>query len=299
MSQAKSGAPVSMTGFGGGEARAGTTRVGVEVRTVNHRYLDVTVKGPREYVSLESRILEAVRARMKRGKVDVFVSRAADAGAPGAVQVNAPLARGYRDALRALQAELGLPGEVTIGMIAALRDVVVTGAPDSDPEAEWPAVLEALGVALDRLAAMRADEGKRLADDLAKQTANLRALAAAARERAPKIVEEYRVRLRDRLAKLLGDTALDPARLAQEVALLAERTDVHEELVRLDSHLDQLDALLGGGGELGRKLDFLLQEVGREINTLGSKANDADLARIVVDLKSTAEKIREQIQNLE
>ncbi len=288
-----------MTGFGGGEARTGATRVGVEVRTVNHRYLDVTVKGPREYAALEARILETVRGRMKRGKVDVFVTRATDTAAPGAVQVNTPLARGYRDALRALQSELGLAGEVTIGMVAAFRDVVVAGSPDSDPEAEWPSVLEALGMALDRLATMRADEGRRLTGDLTKQAANVRELAADARARAPRIVDEYRTRLRERLAKLLGDTEIDPTRLAQEVALLAERTDVHEELVRLDSHLDQLDALLQGGGELGRKLDFLLQEMGREINTLGSKANDADLARIVVDLKSVAEKIREQIQNLE
>lgn len=288
-----------MTGFGGGEARAGATRIGVEVRTVNHRYLDVTVKGPREYAALEARILETVRGRMKRGKVDVFVTRATDTAAPGAVQVNTPLARGYRDALRSLQAELGLAGEVTIGMVAAFRDVVVAGSADSDPEAEWPAVLEALGMALDRLATMRADEGRRLTGDLTKQAANVRELAVDARARAPRIVDEYRTRLRERLAKLLGDTEIDPTRLAQEVAILAERTDVHEELVRLDSHLDQLDALLQGGGELGRKLDFLLQEMGREINTLGSKANDADLARIVVDLKSVAEKIREQIQNLE
>jgi uncharacterized protein (TIGR00255 family) len=289
----------SMTGFGAGESIAGASRIGVEIRSVNHRYLDVTVKGPREYAAIESRVTEGVRARVRRGKVDVFLSRNVDPADPGAVHVDLALARRFHTALARLQTELGLPGEVSVGMIAGQRDVIIAGGAPADPEADWPAIEKALSGALGKLEAMRADEGKRLLDDLRANAASLRTLAASAKARAPAVVEEYRVRLQDRLAKLLGDRTLDETRLAQEVAILADRADVHEELVRLASHLDQLDQILAGGGDIGRKLDFLLQEVGREVNTLGSKANDAELARIVVELKAVAERIREQIQNLE
>lgn len=293
-----------MTGFGAGDAAGAGARITVEMKSVNHRFLDVNVKGPREYVSLEPRIVEAVRGRMRRGKIDVFVARRPDLSAPNAVKVDLPLARAYRDALRTLQSELGLEGELRVELVANQRDVLLVGGSDPDPEADWPAVRQAVETALERLAAMRADEGRRLAEDLRSNLAALRRLSTEARERAPKVVEDYRVRLQERLGRLLGEggdasTPVDPSRLAQEVALLAERTDVHEELVRLDSHLDQLGTIVDEGGEMGRKLDFLLQEIGREVNTLGSKANDAELARTVVELKSVAERIREQVQNVE
>jgi uncharacterized protein (TIGR00255 family) len=290
---------VSMTGFGSGEAKVPGGRLQIEVKSVNHRYLDVTVKGPREYVSLETRILEAVRARLRRGKVDVFVSRAVDLADPSAVKANVALAKGYQAALESIRRELSLAGEITLPMIAAMRDVVSTGGSEADPESEWPAVKEALSAALERISAMREGEGARLAADLRTQASELRRLAKAAEERAPSVVVEHRARLQERLKKLLTDSAIEPARLDQEIALLADRTDVHEEMVRLASHLDQLDAIVDEGGEIGRKLDFLLQEIGRETNTLGSKANDAALGRIVVDLKAVAERVREQIQNVE
>lgn len=290
---------LSMTGFGAGEAAIPGGRVRVEVRSVNHRYLDATVKGPREYVSLETRILEALRARLRRGKVDVFVTRAADAADPGAVRANMDLARGYASAFEAIRKALALAGEVTLSMVASQRDVVVAGGEEADPEKEWPSVEQALSQALDRLGAMRAEEGKRLAADLAALHGELKRLAAAAAVRAPRVVEEHRTRLVERVKKLAGEAGVEPARIDQEIAILADRADVHEELVRLDSHLQQLLGILDGGGEIGRKLDFLLQEIGRETNTLGSKANDADLGKIVVDLKATAERVREQIQNLE
>lgn len=298
MSQAKKPV-VSMTGFGAAEAKVPGGRIQVEVKSVNHRYLDVTVKGPREYVALEPRILEVVRGRLRRGKVDVFVSRAVDLADPSAVKANLELARGYRAALDSIRRELSLSGEVTLPMIAGLRDVVTTGGGDTDAETEWAAVKQALDAALERIGAMREREGERTASDMRTQAAELRRLAAAASERAPHVVVEHRARLQERLKKLLADTTIDPARLDQEIALLADRTDVHEELVRLASHLDQLDSILEQGGDIGRKLDFLLQEIGRETNTLGSKANDPALGRIVVDLKAVAERVREQIQNVE
>jgi uncharacterized protein (TIGR00255 family) len=298
MSQGKK-TVVSMTGFGGGEVAVPGGRVRVEVKSVNHRYLDVSVKSPREYISLDTRIVEAVRGRLRRGKVDVFVSRSVDVSEPSAVKANLELARGYRAAFESISRDLRVGGELTLAMIVAQRDVVVAGFSEADPEAEWPSVEKALGIALEKNAGMRSDEGRRLATDLLAQAGELRRLATAADERAPKVVVEHRARLQERLKKLLADTALEPARLDQEIALLADRTDVHEELVRLRSHLDQLDQILAEGGEIGRKLDFLLQEIGRETNTLGSKANDVDLGKIVVELKTVAERVREQIQNIE
>lgn len=290
---------VSMTGFGAGESKVPGGRIQVEVKSVNHRYLDVTVKSPREYIPLETRILESVRSRMRRGKVDVFVSRSVDLADPSAVKANLELARGYRAALESIRRELGISGDVTLGMIAAQRDVVTTGGGETDPESEWPSVQEALAQALERIGSVRAGEGERLGADLRALAAELRRLTKEAADRAPQVVLDHRARLQERLKKLLADTAIEPARLDQEIALLADRTDVHEELVRLGSHLEQLDAILQEGGEIGRKLDFLLQEIGRETNTLGSKANDAALAKTVVELKAVAERVREQIQNVE
>lgn len=288
-----------MTGFGQGEAHVAGARVTVEVKSVNHRYLDLTVKGPREYAALEPRLLELARARVKRGKVDVFVSRRAESSDPSAVRADLDLARGVHRALSEIAKELGVGGTIGVDTLAHWREIVAVGGSSAEPEADRAGVEAALTAALEKLAKMRADEGGRLAADIAARIGELRTLTAAAQARAPKVVEEHRAKLQDRLQRLLGETALDPARLAQEVAVLADRADVHEELVRLGSHLEQLEKTLASGGELGRRLDFLLQEVGRETNTLGSKANDAELARIVVDLKAVAERIREQAQNLE
>ncbi len=311
---------LSMTGFGGAEAKLPGGRVVVEIKSVNHRYLDVSVKGPREYAALEARMVDAVRGRLRRGKVDCFVTRLVEELPEGGVRVNEGLARGLRAAFERLRSELSLPGEVTLEMIAAFRDVVAVDAGAADTERDWPALERATASALDRLVAMRREEGLRLAASLRELAAAMRALWGRASARAPAVVEESAARLKDRLARLLGaaagtapaagvkpaaaaatveESALDPGRLALEVAILAERSDVHEELVRLESHLGQLESAIDAGGEIGRKLDFLLQEIGREVNTLGSKANDAELSRTVIEMKSVAERIREQIQNLE
>ena len=289
----------SMTGFGQAEAQVPGARISVEVKSVNHRYLDAAVKAPREYAALEPRLLEMVRGRVKRGKVDVFVSRKPDASDPSAVRADVDLARGLHRALQTIAAELGVNAAVSLDTLAGWHEIVTVGATSVDPEKERAGVEDALGRALDRIRVMRTDEGTRLADDIRARIGELRALTASAKQRAPKVVEDQRAKLKERLARLLADTSLEPARLEQEVAILADRADVHEELVRLESHLQALDATLAGGGEVGRRLDFLLQEVGRETNTLGSKANDVELGRIVVELKAVAERIREQAANLE
>jgi len=293
------GALFSMTGFGQAEAQVMGARISVEVKSVNHRYLDAGVKGPREYAALEPRLLEMVRGCMKRGKVDVFVSRKPDASDPSAIRPDLDLARGLHRALQAIATELGVNASVSLDTLAGWHEIVSVGSTNVDPEKERAGVEDALGKALDRIRVMRVEEGTRLAADVRARVAELRALTAAARERAPKVVEDQRAKLKERLARLLADTSLEPARLEQEVAILADRADVHEELVRLESHLTQLDATLKLGGEVGRRLDFLLQEVGRETNTLGSKANDVELGRIVVEMKAVAERIREQAANLE
>lgn len=289
----------SMTGFGAGEAPVPGGRVVVELKSVNHRYLDVTVKAPREYAALEGRIVEAVRGRLRRGKADVYISRLADTADPSLVQADLPLAKALHRALSQIQWETKATGDVSLAVLANWREIVSVGGAPPDPEQDWQGVSRALGAALERISAMRSAEGDRLAADVLGNAAQLRRLAGEARARAPKVVEDHRAKLQERLAKLLGDATLDRARLEQEVAILADRTDVHEELVRLDSHLDQLETTVKKGGDIGRRLDFLLQEIGRETNTLGSKANDPELAKIVVELKSVAERIREQIQNLE
>lgn len=290
----------SMTGFGQAEAVVSGARISVEVKSVNHRFLDASVKAPREYAALETRLLELVRGRMKRGKVDVFVTRKPDVSDPSAVRPDLELAKGLHRALVSIAGELGVNQHVTLDTLAGWREIISVGVAVADPESERPGVEDALTRALDRITAMRADEGKRLADDIRARIAEVRSLTAAAKLRAPKVVEDQRAKLKERLAKLLGDAAMiDAGRLEQEVAILADRADVHEELVRLESHLQQLETTVSGGGEVGRRLDFLLQEVGRETNTLGSKANDAELAKIVVELKAVAERIREQAMNLE
>lgn len=288
-----------MTGFGQAEAQVPGARITVEIKSVNHRYLDATVKAPREYAALEPRLLELVRGKLKRGKVDVFVTRKPDGSDPSAVRADLELAKGLHRALVEVAGVIGVNPHVTLDTLAGWREIVSVGSSVADPENERGPVEAALSRALEKISAMRAEEGKRMGDDCKARIDEVRALTAAAKARAPKVVEDQRVKLQERLARLLGDTKVDPARLEQEVAILADRADVHEELVRLESHLTQLDATLANGGEVGRRLDFLLQEVGRETNTLGSKANDAELAKIVVELKAVAERIREQAQNLE
>ena len=289
----------SMTGYGSGTAKVPGGLVSVEVRSVNQRFLDVNLKGPREYVALERELGALVRARLRRGKVDIFINKSVDGEDPGAVRVDADLARSYHASLVELAEALKIDSLPSIEFLAAQRGVLVVGAFTPDSEADGQGVSEATEMALDALVQMRTEEGKRLAEDLLDNTRKLAELTTALEERSPQMVEEFRAGLTERLEKLLGDTKLDEQRLAQEVAVLAERVDIHEEIVRLRSHIDQFEKYVREGGQVGRRLDFLLQEVLREINTSGSKASDAQAAGTVVDMKAVAERLREQAQNVE
>lgn len=297
---------LSMTGFGRGTARTdgpeGAVEATVEVRSVNGRGADVTVRAPRALAEHEADIAARVRERLGRGTATVAVS-VEHTAASGALRLDADAARAVAETLRALRTAAGLtPDEAPITLDALLRPPeglprpLASGAAD---EADaWPAVEAALAEALQALDAMRASEGAALEADLRARLATLAALADDVEARAPLRVDEARARLHERLSEMLGDARLDPVRLEQEIAILAERLDVAEEVVRLRSHLAQAAEALGGDAPAGRRLGFLVQEILREVNTTGSKANDAEVAHLAVAMKEAVEQIREQAANV-
>lgn len=289
----------SMTGYGKAESSYATGRITVELRCVNHRYGEVTVKLPRALMQFENDIKKRVAERLSRGKIDVFiqVEGAVSLGVPSA---NLPLARGYYKAFGSIREALGLEDQVTLALIAAQRDVITVAAETEAALEEIPQELvAAVNEALRRVDEMRLFEGESLMADFQKRREVLSTLIGRVAERSPLVVAEYAARLKDRIAQLCSDSGLPEERIALEVALLADKCDITEELVRLESHLRQFDETLTRNEPVGRKLDFLLQEINREVNTIGSKANDANIAANVVELKAELEKIREQVQNIE
>ena len=293
------GGKASMTGFGRGEA-AGRGRVfTVEVQSVNHRFLEVRCRVPKHLTGLEPRIQQATQQRFSRGHFEVLVLEKDLNGRGRTLKVDVPLAMQYVDALRTLQQALGLAGEVTLQMLAAQRDLIAVEESAQSLDESWDDLLPALAGALDALAEMRRREGEALVASLGKHLDEVEATLTGIVERAPELVRTQRDRLRERVADLLNGRLPDAARLEQEVALLAERGDVAEECDRLRSHLTQFRTVLKQPGPQGRRLDFLLQEMHREANTIGSKSADATLAHEVVGLKTSIERLREQVQNLE
>ncbi len=288
----------SMTGYGKGEASYGGGSISVEIRSVNHRYGEIFVKLPRNLIAFENDVRKIVSERLKRGKIEVFVQHEQAAGGIS-LAVNTPLARAYFDAYNSLKNELGLPDDVTLSLIASQKDVLSSEENRGVDESLGDALLAAARAGVESLEAMREKEGAALLDDLRKRMETVAGLVREVGRRAPAVVSDFAVKLKERLAQLVADSSVGDERLAQEVAIMADRCDITEELVRLDSHLKQFDAALALGEPVGRKLDFLLQEMGREVNTLGAKANDAEIAYRVVDLKTEIEKIREQVQNIE
>ena len=290
-----------MTGRGVGAAAGRLARVEVELSSVNRKQLDVDVGLPRFLVAQESRVLETVQGRLSRGRVtgEIRVTWAEAAQAAGA-KVDLGLARATVGALRAAAKKLGLPDDLQASDLLSLPGLVALEHGKRDLDALWPTVRQALEAALAKLLAMRKKEGAALGRDLRARLGILRKLASEIAVRAPAVVVAYRANLLKRIAAALpgSDLAADE-RLLKEVALFADKADVAEELVRLDSHFRQADDLLKRGGVVGRALDFLVQEMGREINTIGSKANDAEIARRVVAAKAELERFREQVQNVE
>jgi len=288
----------SMTGFGAGRGAVNGEEIDVEVRSVNHKYCEVKVRMPRELAALEHEVVRSVKERLARGGVDVAVRRMAS-GSLVSPRVDVGLAESYARAFAEVQARLGLPGPITLAEIIAAEGVVRLDERVLDLDTVGEALRRAVAAALGQLVAMRAREGEALARDLSSRLDVLEGLVERIGALAPQAVESYRTRLSERIAELTRGVALDPARLAQEVAIFADRTDVAEEITRLRSHAAQVRALLDVSEPAGRKLDFLVQEMHREANTIGSKSQHAGIAGLVVALKAEVERMREQVQNVE
>ena len=289
----------SMTGYGKGEAQVDNVALTVEIRSVNHRYADITVKLPRTLLAVENEIRRQVGQVLRRGKIDVFVTFGQTEEATVVPVLNRPLAQAYHDLFTRLRNELGLSGGVTLEFLAAQRDVIQLREAESSAEAVQGSLMTALERALDQLAAMRRVEGEATANDLRERLAVLEELLGAVEQRAPLIPQEWQGKLMERLARLQQNLEWDPQRVAQEIAIYADRCDISEELVRFRSHLGQFRAMFDDAEPVGRRMDFLVQELNREVNTMGSKSNDAELTRAVVAMKAELEKVREQVQNIE
>ena len=289
----------SMTGYGRKKIEDQGLEISVEIKSVNHRYLDLNVKTPRLYAFLEEPIKGAASAAVSRGKVDIYVTAVKKDGGDATVTPNLALAREYLTALERLRDELGLTDDISVMKTAQLPEVLTVGKEEPDAEAAKALALEAVRQALEEYNAMRQTEGRRLCQDLLGRIQTLTQLTDQVERRSPQSVEEYRQKIQARMLEILGDAQIAEQRILAEAALFADKVSVTEEIVRLRSHLAQAAALVQGDQPAGRKLDFLAQELNREANTIGSKANDYELAQTVVEIKAEIEKIREQIQNLE
>ncbi len=288
----------SMTGYGRSQQQIGGWDITVEIKSVNHRYFEFSCRTPRNCAFLEDKLKTQVQNRISRGKVDCYCSIATTDADDSAVQLNRALAKSYLKAMHALSEETGLPFEVTLRDLARLPDVFTVERTAPDEQALAEAVRSVAADALDRFVAMRETEGERLSADIEARCETISELTAKIEEQSPRTVEAYRERLYQKLSALLADRSVDDARVLTEAAVFADRIAVDEETVRLRSHLHQLGEILIAPEPVGRKLDFLMQELNREANTIGSKAQDAKNAAVVVALKSELEKIREQIQNI-
>lgn len=289
----------SMTGYGRARAAIDGREIMVELRAVNHRYLDVNVKAPRGYGFLEDALKKATGARISRGKVDIFVAITDMGAQETAIVLNKELARGYLDALQELRDTFHLHDDITVMSIARMPDVLVSERLEVDADALTAAVLGVFTQAVDEFDVMRGREGEKMAADVSSRMQTILGLVEEVEKRSPERVTAYRERLEKRMNEILADTTVDPQRILTEAAIFADKTAVDEETVRLRSHLDQLALMLKDEKPVGRKLDFLVQEMNREANTIGSKANDTAMANLVIGLKAEIEKIREQIQNIE
>jgi uncharacterized protein (TIGR00255 family) len=289
----------SMTGYGKGEAQVDNVTLTVEIKTVNHRYADITVKLPRTLLALENEIRRQVGQVLRRGKIDIFVNFGSTEESTVMPVLNRPLAQAYLDLFTKLRNEFGLSGGVTLELIAAQRDVVQMREAESSPDVLQGCLQTALERALEQLLVMRQAEGAATANDLRERLDQLDSLLGEVELRAPLIPQEWQAKLLERLTRLQQSLEWDPQRVAQEVAMYADRCDISEELVRFRSHLGQFRAMFADAEPVGRRMDFLVQELNREVNTMGSKSNDADLTRVVVAMKAELEKVREQVQNVE
>ena len=288
-----------MTGFGRSEIQAGNRVWTTELRCVNNRFLEVKIKLPKGYCALEDRVRKLVATYLQRGRVDLVVNVSGDFSDLMQVNVNIELARTYKNALVQLGQDLAIKGDADLTFLASLPDVLVREQKNEDLEGVWMLLSRSVEEAIVHCETMRQQEGNTLLVDLAGRLDIFSKVLEQVADAIPELLVQRKSLLQERLEKLLGNVQIDPMRLAQEVVILADKTDVTEEIVRLRSHMQQFRSSLVEDGAVGRKLDFLVQEFLREVNTLASKISDAHLAHLAVELKSELEKMREQIQNIE
>ena len=289
----------SMTGFGWGEQLGLGYHFSIEIKSVNHRYQEIMVKIPRNFNLLEERIRKIIQEKTQRGRIEVYVNVKETEEKERFVKVDKELALSYDKSLKELANFLDTTYTTDVYSLVSLPEILSVEEQETDIEAVWPYIETAVQEALTQLIAMRKNEGEKLAQDLLQRLDELRDLTEQIKQRSPLVVSEYQEKLRQRLAVMLTDTSLDENRLLMEVALFADRASITEELVRLESHIEQFVEALQQQQPIGRKLDFLVQEMNRETNTIGSKANDLVISHLVVEGKSQLEKIREQVQNIE
>jgi uncharacterized protein (TIGR00255 family) len=289
----------SMTGYGRAVATVNGREFTVELRSVNNRYLDCSVKLPRSLSFAEETVKQAVKASISRGKVDVFISVRSEGGEEVKVSLNSNVLAGYLAAMRQMVDEHGVTDDISVSTLSRLPEVFTVERPEIDEDQLRADLMSVVQQALEGYDAMRCTEGKALENDLRSRGETILALVAQVEQGNAQTVIDYRTRLETKLQEVLANTSIDESRILTEAAIFADKVAVDEETVRLRSHLQQMNTMLSGGGAVGRKLDFLLQEMNRETNTIGSKCSDVRLARIVVDMKAELEKIREQTQNIE
>jgi uncharacterized protein (TIGR00255 family) len=289
----------SMTGFGRGECSSEKQQITVEIKAVNHRYSEIQVKLPRKYIFLEERLRRYVAAALSRGKIDVFIKIEDRLGGDQEMYIDKELAVKYYKKILELAADLNMPKDYSVHELLQLPGVLNIEESEIEAEQVWALMQPAMDEALAQLIEMRRQEGHKLAVDFEQRLDLLEQYRQKLLSRAPLVVEAYRLKLQNRIKELLGDDVGDENRVAVETALFADRASIDEELVRLESHIQQFKQMLQETQAIGRKLDFLCQEMNREVNTIGSKANDLDITRLVVEMKSELEKLREQVQNIE
>jgi len=291
----------SMTGYGRAESVIMGRKFVIEMKSVNHRYLEISLRLPGMLLFLEPEIKKRIGEQFSRGRIEATVRVDSDGTAEtgGRYTLNVPLVRNYHTLLCQMKEELHLEDAITLAMMAGFRDVFIPTEPDQDPTLLWEELARVLDEAIRMLTEMRMKEGESLQRDLTGRLTLVAGFLEEISGRSPQVVLEYQKRLGDRIRELTGSLVIDDARLLQEVAIMAERSDITEEIVRFRSHIDQFTDLLGMDDGAGRKIDFLIQEMVREVNTIGSKSGDAEISRNVIGMKSELAKLREQVQNIE
>ncbi len=289
----------SMTGYGTASGESGKLAVTVELKSVNNRFLDASVRLPRLYSFAEEPLKNLVQQRLERGKVDVFVNIDASRDDSVVIRLNEPVLKAYQAAFAEMKEQYRINDDAGIAAYSRLPDLFIVEKKQVDAEAFTADLLRVAGEALDVICSMRAKEGQRLAGDIGSKLNELEEMRQFVSRRSPESVREYRERLLNKMREVLESSDIDESRILTEAALFADKVAVDEELVRLDSHIRQFSDLLASGGAVGRKLDFLIQEMNREVNTIGSKCTDLDITKTVLEMKSCIEKIREQAQNIE